>query len=62
MKWRGVEISELPDATLLEALDAALKISGELWAEVARRGIMAKAVNPRMNPSSSRSLDDRRRR
>jgi len=59
MKWRGVEIKDLDDTTVLEALDAALKISGELWREVARRGLIREAT---VNSSSLKPLDTTRRR
>lgn len=37
MKWRGVELAELDEATIEEALDQALRILGELWTERQRR-------------------------
>ncbi len=40
MRWRGVEIADLPDDTLLVAIRQALAICGELWREVARRGMV----------------------
>jgi hypothetical protein len=40
MRWRGVEIAELDDATLLDALRQALAICAEMWREVARRKIV----------------------
>ena len=40
MKWRGTEIEELDDVTLLDALRQALAICGLLWREVAKRGLV----------------------
>lgn len=40
MKWRGVDIEELDDDTLIEALRQALHIVHALWTQVSRRGLV----------------------
>lgn len=40
MKWRGIEIADLDDRSLLDAIRQALKICAELWREVARRRLV----------------------
>ena len=42
MKWRGQELRELDDRTLLSALATTMKILGAMWTEVARRGLIKK--------------------
>jgi len=40
MKWRGQELHELDDRTLLSALVTTMKILGAMWAEIARRRLI----------------------
>jgi len=43
MKWQGIEIQDLTEEQLLEAHKRALRICGELWAEVGRRKMTMRA-------------------
>jgi len=40
VKWRGVEIDKLDNATLIDALRQALTIVGQLWHEVMKRKLV----------------------
>lgn len=42
MKWRDVEIGQLDDRSLVEALRQCLAIGYALWSEVARRRLVGK--------------------
>lgn len=42
MKWRGVDVADLPDLELSLAFDAACRILAELRDELQRRGAFKK--------------------